>query len=293
MLDWDDVRYFLAVERAGTLAGAGRRLGVDPTTVGRRLAALEGSLRVTLFTKNRDGLLLTAAGERVRDAALAAEGAMAGVLREAAGADDAPRGRVRLSTIEILATHRIAPFLPAFHARYPDLRLDLLVSDDVLDIGRGEADVAVRVARPTESALLARRLGAAAQRPYAHRRYLEARGLQASEIGSLHGHDVLVLLAQRQWLEGRGEAHPVLRTNSLTALVAAARAGLGIGLLPDVSAADDPDLQPLDGLGVVVERPLWLVMHKDLADVARVRVVVDFLEERFAEAAFQRPLNAP
>lgn len=289
MLDWDDVRFFLAVERAGTLAGAGRRLGVDPTTVGRRLDALEQSLRATLFTKNRDGLVLTAAGERVRDAAIGAEGAMASVVREAAGTDDVPKGRVRLSTIEILATHRIAPHLPTFFARYPEVRLDLLVSDEVLDIARGEADVALRVARPTEAALVARRLGTASQRPYAHRRWLEARGLQADDVRSLTGLDVLVLSAatERAWTEGRGEVRPVLRTNSLTTLTAAVRAAMGIGLLPDVTAASIADLVPLNGLGVVVERPLWLVLHKDLVEVARVRAVVEFIEGLFSQAPFQ------
>lgn len=287
-LDWDDVRYFLAVERAGTLAGAGRRLAVDPTTVGRRLDALEQALRATLFTKNRDGLVLTAAGERVREAALGAEGAMAALVRDAAGADDVPRGRVRVSTIEILATHRIAPHLPAFHAKYPEVRLDLIVSDEVVDIARGEAEVAVRVARPTEAALVARRLGLAAQRPYVHRRWLAERGLEAEDVRSLTGLDVLVLSAptERGWTEGKGDAKPLLRTNSLTTLTAAVRAGAGIGLLPDVTAAAIPDLVALPGLGVEVERPLWLVLHKDLVDVARVRAVVEFLEERFTGAPF-------
>ncbi len=282
MTQWDDLRYLLAVHREGTLVAAGRRLGVDATTVGRRVASLEAGLRATLCTRGPDGWRVTPAGARVVEAAERAERAFAEIVREAGGADDAPRGRVRLTTVEVLATRIVVPGLPGLHARYPDLRVDLLCANENLDLARGQADIALRVMRPTEGSLVARRLGSVAEQPYAHRGWLAERGLAADDVRSLEGLDVLTLLGpgERDWLEGLGSANLVLRSNEASTIYAAAAAGLGIARIPDVLAASEPALVPLPALGVRAERPLWVVMHRDLADTARVRVVADFLAER-------------
>lgn len=284
--EWEDLRYFLVIHREGSLTAAARRLRVDPTTVGRRLQALEGALGVRLFVRRRGGWVLTPAGARVVPSAEQAEAAAVGVARIARGAQE-PQGRVRLTTAEVLATHLIAPRLPAFHARHPQVRLDLLCTDQVLDLRRGEADLALRLARPTEPDLVARRLARATQRPYAARTWLAERGLDPETLTSLEGREVLTLLSdqERRWSEGLGQVQVVLRTTSPSTLHQATLAGAGVGLLVDAIAATDPRLVPLTALGVCLERPLWLVLHRDLATVARVRVVADFLIDHFATHA--------
>ena len=291
--EWEDLRFFLMIQREGSLASAARRLRVDPTTVGRRIRALESSLGVRLFVRRRGGWVLTPAGVRVMPAAEQAEAAAASVARVARGAQE-PQGRVRLTTMEVLATHLIAPSLPAFQARYPQVRLDLLCTDGVLDLRRGEADLALRLSQPTEPDLLARRLSRATQRPYVARAWLAERGLDPETLTSLDGCEVLTLLSEqeRRWSEGLGRVNVVLRTTSPSTLHQATVAGVGVGLLVDAIAASDPRLVPLPGLGVCVERPIWLVLHRDLVSVARVRAVADFLIDRFA-APQVLPVSSP
>lgn len=276
--EWSDLRFFLAVHREGSLAAAGRSLRVNPTTVGRRIAAMEEQLRTKLFVRSSRGWTATPAGLRVVPAAERAEEAAQDVQRLAGGGTEIPAGRVRISTIELLASQVIAPALPELHEAYPEIRVDVICSPERVDLGRGQADIAVRVGRPTEAGLIARRLASSQARPYAARSYLEAKGL-APDLETMEGLDVLVVFLPHRWLDAAGTVRIALRSNELSVVVAACCAGLGIALLPDVVAATHPHLVPLHGLGEVHEDSIWLVMQRDLAEVARVRAVADFLVE--------------
>ncbi len=279
---WDDLRHFLAVHRSGSLVGAGRELRADATTVGRRISALESGLGAPLFIRGRNGWTLTPAGARILPAARRAEEASADVARGIQDARSNPTGGVRLSTLEVFATRLLAPVLPDLHARHPGIRLDVLCTPRVVDLHRGEADLAMRVGLPSEESLVARRMSTATERPYVGVPWLAKRRLRPDQVTDLDGAEVLLVLAPDRWNEGLGDAKPVLRSTSVSMLLEACRAGLGVAMLPDIFAARDPTLVPLDALCVQRERPVWLVMHREMARVARVRAVADFLAERFA-----------
>ncbi len=276
MYEWTDLRYFLAVHRHGSLAAAGRSLRVNPTTVGRRVTALESKLRARLFVRSTSGWVATPSGLRAVAAAERAEEAALDVKRLAGGASERPAGLVRLTTLEVMASRVIAPELPTLHAQFPDIRVDLLCSARVLDLSRGEADIAVRVGRPTEPDMVARRISTAVSRPYASVDWLESRQ-HTSDIDSLHECEVLQFFPTMRWAADLGDSRVVLRSTELSAIRAACVAGLGVALLPDLLAESAPNLVPLDGLGYRHEDPIWMVMHRDLAQVARVRAVADFL----------------
>ncbi|MEM1415976.1 MAG: LysR family transcriptional regulator [Myxococcota bacterium] len=282
MYDWADLRYFLAVHREGTLAAAGRELRVDPTTVGRRIGTLEEQLGAPLFMRSSRGWVTTPAGLRIVPAAQRAEEAALDVRRLAAGASERPAGRVRLATLEVLASQLIAPTLPRLRAAYPELRVDLWCSPVQLDLAKGEADLALRVGRPTEPSLIVRRVSNVVSRPYAARAWLDEKGL-TEELDTLEGREVLLLLRPHRWADDLGRVRPVMRSTELSVILEACAAGLGVALLPDALATRRPELVALDRLGDPIVDPVWLAMHRDLAQVARVRAVADFLVEILTE----------
>ena len=156
---WDDVRFFLAVARAGSLSGAARALGVGHVTVGRRIALLEKQLGVTLLNRTPDGFVTTSAGEAILRQCGAMESAATDLERIVAGRDTLLTGAVRVTTTEGLAYQLVAPAIAAMRETHPDLRVDLIASVRSLDIARREADLAVRFARPSVSELICRKLG--------------------------------------------------------------------------------------------------------------------------------------
>ena len=274
--DWSDLAYFLAVHREGSLAAAARSLRVDATTVGRRITALEAQLRTPLFIRGTRGWVATPAGLRIVPAALRAEEAALDVGRLASGDAERPQGRVRLTTLEVMASHMIVPVLPRFYANYPDIRLDLWCSPLELDVARGEVDLALRIGRPTDPGLVARRVSTAVSRPYAARAWLDRHGL-SEHLATLDGCDGLFMLSPHRWADDLGTVRPVLRTTEVSVLLEACASGLGVALLPDVLAAQRAELVPLNHLRPPTEDPVWLVVHPDMAQVARVRAVADFL----------------
>lgn len=277
--DWDDLRFLLAVHREGSLVAAGRRLRVDATTVGRRIAALERGLKTKLVGRSGASLVLTPTGHRVAEAAERAEHAVIEAERLASGDGDTPSGRVRLTTLQDVADALVLPVLPELKRRWPAVRVDLWCTARILDLVAGEADLSVRVGRPTEPDLVARRLCTLVERPHVARSWLEERGLAPSDVVDLDGHAVLLLLIEERWTDGLGQARPALRASAMSTLIAAARLGMGIVMAPEALAQPFTELVPLPSLPVTRERTLWLAMPQDLAAVPRVRVVADLLVE--------------
>lgn len=277
MLAWDDLRFARAVAQHGTLAGAARALRVDATTVGRRVAALEHVLGVPVFVRAPSGWRPTEAGERVLEAAELAATAI-GQAERIAEEGLAPRGIVRVTAMESVASMLLAPILPSFVMKYPDIRVDVVSTERTLVLGQ-EADIALRIGRPTRGDLIARRLATVRERLYASVGWLAARGLEANDVRSLEGLPVLSV-GGRPWdpLEGLGAYREVLRSNSVTVVAQAVRQGVGIALLPNL-VARDLGLVPLRGLPSREELPLWLVTHRDLARIPRVRVLFDAIAE--------------
>ena len=181
--EWDDVRFFLAASREGSLSGAARALNVDHVTVGRRIAALEERLGAKLLTRTPEGLIATPAGQAILRQCEAMETSAFDIERLAAGHDSQYGGRIRLTTTEVLATHVIVPELAALRDRYPQLQVEILTGVRLLDIARREAEIAVRPVKPTAQSLVCRKLGEFGFGLYASRDYLKRHGTPARRRG--------------------------------------------------------------------------------------------------------------
>lgn len=287
-MDWNDLRYFLAVHEAGSLAGAARALRVDHATVGRRLDALERDLGAKLFTRSPEGLTFTVAGAALlpeaREMARVAEAA----LRRVQGEDARIEGTVRLTTSEGFAGY-LAQRLGPLREQYPALLVEILGTNRQLDLLRGEADVALRLAPPTQPDLIARRVAETGWALYASQGYIARRGAPATPE-ALGGHDVIGFDASfaripgAVWLgDGRGGTF-AMRVSGLLPALNATIAGVGIAVLPCLLGDAEPTLTRLSA-GVLVSCEAYLVLHRDLARVGRVRAVLDYLSELMAREA--------
>jgi len=285
MADWEDIRTFLAVARAGTLAAAGRVLGVDYTTVGRRVRGLEKELGLTLFERVRDRYVLTEPAEGLREAAERMEDGAFALERRALGSDRTVSGVLRIATTDALAQVLVLPAIRAMHERHPDVRAQLLTGPARLDITRREADVAVRYVRPEAGELVSRRLVRVAAAFYASRDYLARRPVPPRGA-SLRGHDVVgIEEGLRGWSQPLPETRDVLRTNSMSTLVLAVSLGIGLGALHCWMADPNPDLVRLWTEEPLEHDDVYLVLHQDVQRTGRVRAFVEALEQRAVEVA--------
>jgi len=294
MPDWDDIRVFLEVQRSGTLAGAARKLGVDYTTVGRRLRAMERDLGTTLFERKADRFILTEAGEEIRVAGEQMEEAALALERRALGADRSLSGLLRVATTDALAQLLVLPALGTLRERHPDIRVQLLTGPARLDIARREADVAVRYVRPEGGDLISRRLLRIAAAYYGSTGYLAKRPVPPPGT-SMRGHDVVAVDEGllRSWSRPLPEARYVLRANTMSVLLTAVRLGLGIGALHCWMAAQHSDLRRVWPDEPLEHDDLFLVLHRDVQRTGRVRAFIDALEERAAEIRPEAEGRAP
>ena len=289
MADWSDLRYFLELSRSGTLAAAARKLRVDYTTVGRRLAALEEDLGAKLFERTPEGLILTEAGESIRAAAEEMEEAALLIEQRALGADRKLAGVVRVATTEMLGQAVVLPAVRALHEIHPQIRVDLATGAPRLDLARREADVALRYVRPESGDLISRRVARIAEAAYASKGYLASHPRPAQGDG-LAGHDVVMLESRafrgtRVAGEEAANARIVLRAGNSLALHRAVALGIGIGGLPCYIGDADRDLRRVFPDAPVEIDDLWLVVHADLTRTSRVRAVIDALEARLEAVA--------
>jgi DNA-binding transcriptional LysR family regulator len=265
------------------LAGAGRALGVQHTTVARRVTQLEDELGVALIARTPDGVQLTAAGEVAREHAQAVEAQMSALELAVAGADQRVEGVVRVTMSEGFSgfvVRRLGPL----KEKHPKLDIHVLASNRPYDLARGEADIAIRMAPSSDGDLKIRKLAESAWSVYAAKGYL-ARCAAPRRLAELATHPLIGFDERLQnvcgavWLREQGlEDRVVLRTNSISSALNAAVGAMGIALLPCMTAGDEPTLvRVLDE--VVTSRPIWLVTHPDVARSARVRVVLDFIIE--------------
>ena len=287
-MDWNDLKYFLEVARGGSLTRAADVLRVSQSTVGRRIAELESRLATRLFARHQTGYFLTDEGRELLGRAQAAEDNMLAFERGASGLAPAVSGIVRLATTENLATDLVIPALPRFVARHPQLRLEIVTTTATVELGRRDADLALRVVRPSQGNLKVRRLGEMTHGVYGHRDYLARH--PARDGDPLAGRAVVTWdeahahLPAARWLAQRApDAHIVLTASTLRAQIAAVRAGLGLAVLPDFLATD-PDFVRVLAPDEVFSDGVWLVMHADLAASNRVRAVADFLAGAVADA---------
>jgi DNA-binding transcriptional LysR family regulator len=282
-MDWNDVRYFLAVVRSGSLTSASEQLRVSQSTVSRRIDALESRLNIILFARHQTGYFVTDEGQSLVSHAEAVEAAALGLESFSAGTSRNVVGTVRLTTAENLASHIIIPALPRFRERHPDVRMEIVTGIASVSLSRREADLALRLTRPEHGNITIRRLGELAYALYASKTYLSA-NRRPQDGGRFVGYafvgwdDSLSHLPMAQWLTQAMEGtSPVVTASSLQGHLAAACAGLGLALLPCFLADAEPELIRLVEPGDAFSQEIWLAIHGDLAASARVRVVAEFL----------------
>jgi len=290
MEQWDDVRFFLALARERSLSGAARALGVDHATVGRRLTSFEQRLGAILFNRTPEGFAITSAGQAILNQAEGMEAAALGVERLATGHDTRSSGLVRLTTLEMLAQQVILPALATLMQAHPQLQVDLLVGFRTLDIARRQADIAVRIARPTDPGLICRKLGEFGVTAYASHRYLAAHGRPKRGTG-LRGHSLITYFVTPSSLgipfhgESLDGARIAMHTTGGATQIKAVADGIGMSELPCCLADDRPELERVWPGERPTMRQVWMVMHQDLRRAARIRLVSNAIAEAFERNA--------
>lgn len=277
-MNWDDLRYLVAVQEHGSFSAAARALRVDQVTVGRRIAELQRSVGVPLVERTPAGTTLTAVGVRVAATARHMGDLADGIRRAAASAIDEVAGTVTITAPPTIVAHVLAPRVAELRRAHPHLQVVLSGSARTADLARMEADVAVRLQRPAGAALSARKVGALAYAVYAARK-------ANAPFELLTYDETLAATPEMAWVREVLPDVPVaLRTSSIDALLAAARAGAGMAVLPCFLAETDRALVRVADLPRPPARELWLVTHEEVRRSRRVRVGIDFVDRVLRDA---------
>ena len=288
-MDWNDLRFFLEVARAGTTLGASKTLRVSQSTVARRITALEEALALTLFEKLQSGYVLTEAGEGLVPAAEQAEASVAGFAALAGSSQRGLSGIVRLTTNETFANYFLVRALHEFRKAYPNIRLELSTGDRLLDIGGGEADVAVRAGpRPVQGELVGKRLAVDIWSVYCSPDYAKSHGVPHS-TNELKGHGFISVDRSLhvgpliEWMDAHvADDDIVLRQSSLSNIITGIESGLGLGMMSDFLLDHNPKFVKCFTPEVEHDSEIWLITHERVRHVPRVRAVMDFLGGYFA-----------
>ncbi len=282
---WDLYRTFLAVVEEGSLSGAARRLGLTQPTVSRHVDALEAALGADLFLRSQRGLAATEMALELAPYARSLALTAAAAARSASARAGEVSGRVRVSASEVVGVEHLPPILAGLRRRYPELVVELVLSNALDDLLRREADIAVRNVAPAQDALVARRLPSLVVGLHARRDYLDRRGVPQT-LADLARHDMIGFDRDTPATRAVVAAFPAVRRDSFAlcadsdlAQLAAIRAGFGIGMCQVSVARRDPELVRVLADEVVFEFGLWVAMHEDLKTSARCRAVFDALAE--------------
>jgi DNA-binding transcriptional LysR family regulator len=288
--DWGDLPYFLAIARSGSLRAAAGSLHVNHATIARRLANLETDYAVRLFERSVDGLVLTQAGEELLPIAEQAEAAVLGARRKLSGLDNRPSGTVRITLPPSLAYIFVSPFLSRFAATYPDIDLDIQITNSFQDLTKHEADVSIRMTFSVMDDVVGRKVIQYAKGIYASRGYIEdhrgkfsgdGTGLTWIGWGDAEEHPEWARSSPFPAAKLRHDAPEGVMQRQL------ARDGMGMTFLPCFAADPEPELQRVPNTSIVADRSIWLLLHSDLRTTSRVRAFVDFMAK---EILRQRPL---
>ncbi|HEU4958204.1 MAG TPA: LysR family transcriptional regulator [Sphingomicrobium sp.] len=286
-MDWNDLRYFLAVADHGSTLAAGRALRVSQTTVARRVAALEESLGLLLFEKRQAGYTLTPAGEELVERARNVEAATEGFAEASAALARDTSGIVRITTQEIFANTLLGPMLRELHELHPDIVIEIDTRQELLDLGEGEADIGLRsTASEQPAGVVGRSLCIDDWTLYCSRDYADRHGVPRTR-DDLKRHSIIgggggkLWLHYEAWLKSLGlEGQVAMHHATSTGLLSAIRSGFGIAVLPCIVADAEPDLIQCVPPREDHNRSLWLLTHERVRHTPRVRLVIDFLYER-------------
>ncbi len=294
MLDWDNLRFFLAVARHGTLAAAAKQLRVTQSTVSRRLAGLQDDMGVRLLQRTPDGYAVTLAGERIREHVELVEEHALAVERVVSGQDIRLEGVVRVASAQLLTNHLLAPSFAALHALHNGILIQALPELGGELLATNIADIVVQMRRFEHQELVARNIGSIGFGLYGSLSYLGRQG-EPDVSNGCAGHQLITLLedesAQASWLaENAGRARVVLMADSYETQRWSASCGGGLALLPRFRADQDPALQRIVTPTSAPPAPVWLGVHRENRAVPRVRTVLDLVAETVrARAALLDP----
>ncbi|MBZ0215354.1 MAG: LysR family transcriptional regulator [Fimbriimonadaceae bacterium] len=279
MKNWDDARYLLAVARTGTFSAAAAALGVNQTTVSRRISRLEQDIGFSIFSLNSGHLTATDAGTAIIEECTHLESAAARLDQRVLSHSDAPVYRVTLASTENIASTVLAPDVAALRMAHENIRLTLLTSQQNVRLDQGDADLAIRLKRPRSGRFKVRKLAD-----------LEFAVYGANNLAShvrppawLGYSAELAHLPEAQWMaEHMAGFEPVLRTNNIAALANATATGAGLAMLPCLLADIDPDLRRMEPDPAPVTREIWLVIREEMHDYPPIRAVADWVIDAFS-----------
>ena len=285
MVDWNHLQDFLAVARTGRLTSGARALGVDHTTLSRRIAALEAALKARLFDRSPQGYALTVHGERLLARAESMESLMLAAQAEVGEADMRVSGVVRIGAPEGFGSYFLSPRLPELAERHPELEIQLVAIPGVLSLSKREADVAVTLSAPREGRLISRKLTDYSLSLYGAPSYLDARPALRSRA-NMKDHrfigyiEELLYAPELDYMQAPDvDIRVAFKSSNLIAQLQACVAGAGLAVLPDFVAHGRPYLRRVLEGQVGLRREFHLVVHADLKAVARVRAVTEFITE--------------
>jgi DNA-binding transcriptional LysR family regulator len=295
-MDWDKLRVFHASAEAGSFTHAGDALNMSQSAVSRQVSALERDLKVSLFHRHARGLILTEQGELLFRTTQDVFSKLASAEIMLADSKDKPSGDLKVTTTVALGAGWLAPRLSEFIKLYPDILLQLLLFDDELDLSMREADVAIRFTEPTQNDLIRRKLFTVHYNVYASAEYVRARGHPRS-FEDLDNHRILtyggvpnplkqINLLETAGRDGSGARRPVVRINSIYALKEAVLAGIGVAVLPDYIARDDPGLIKVLSEADMPVLDTYFVYPEEIKNSKKVKVFRDFLVSKAREWSF-------
>lgn len=292
MLDWDDLRLFLAVARSGSFVAGGQRLGLNHATLARRLSALEQSLGTRLFDRSPRGVQLTRAGLELLDHAERIEAEVLAVGRTLAGQEQQLSGTVRLATPEAFGTFFVAPRVHLFAAQHPGIELELVPESRTVNLSKREADIAIGLHRPDRGRLRAMRLvdyriGLYASQDFLARAGPVERMMDLRDRPFVSYIEEMIDLPELRYLDESLGGQCVFRSSSVAAQMGAVVSGLGFGLLHCFAVTPEMRLVRVLPSEIEVIRSYWLIYHADLARSPRLRAVTDFLTREVRSHAAQ------
>lgn len=290
LFDWSLVRSFLAVLEKGSLLAASRDLQLSQPTIGRHVAELESQLGLVLFDRNGRGLLPTEAAYHLAESARIMQSGADQLARNVLGADLGASGTVRITASQPVSCYVLPPLLAQMRLSLPDVQVELVASNEVSNLLRREADIAVRMVQPQQASIIARRVGKVTLRACAHQDYLRRRGVPRQPndllahdlIGGDRNDDTLKGFAAQGLVVGREQF--AFRADDLIVVWQAVRAGLGVGFVSEHLIRSDPAVIPVLPKLKIEPLPVWLAVHKEIRTSKRIRAVYDFLADALPRA---------
>ena len=290
LFDWSLVRSFLAVLEKGSLLAASRDLQLSQPTIGRHVAELESQLGLVLFDRNGRGLLPTEAAYHLADSARIMQSGADQLARNVMGADLGASGTVRITASQPVSCYVLPPLLAQMRLSLPDVQVELVASNEVSNLLRREADIAVRMVQPQQASIIARRVGKVTLRACAHQDYLRRRGVPR-QPSDLLAHDLIGGDRNDATLKGFaaqglvvGRKQFAFRADDLIVVWQAVRAGLGVGFVSEYLIRSDSAVIPVLPKLKIEPLPVWLAVHKEIRTSKRIRAVYDFLADALPRA---------